>query len=122
MGERVVFASGNRQCHIGQLLSYACCVPCSVPGAVCVLSLLSLRRRILRDEKLVLPREVVHLGRGKLGFASLLTVSPVSATGSHTGTPETSVLAFSQCRKPGGSSLLLDFGSFVLQLSAVPQL
>lgn len=121
MEERVAFASGNRQCHIGQLLSYTCCVPCTVPGAVYVLSLLSLRRRILRDEKLV-PREIVHLGRGKLGFASLLTASPVSARGSHTGPAETSVLAFSQCRKPGGSSLLLDFGSFVLQLSAVPQL
>lgn len=72
-----VFASEPHQCHAEQLmLSRACCVPCTVPGAVYGLSHLILRR-ILRDEKLV-PTEAVHLAVVELGFASLLPASPVS--------------------------------------------
>lgn len=73
-----VFASEPHQCHIEQLMSLrACCVPRTLPGAVHVLSHLVLRRRSLRDEKLV-PTEAVHLAVVELGFASLLPASPIS--------------------------------------------
>lgn len=52
-------------------------VPCTVSGVVYVLSHLILRRRTLRDEKMVC-RQVAHLGMVGLGFASLLPASPVS--------------------------------------------
>lgn len=102
-------------------LSRPCCVPCTVPGVLHALSHWTLRR-ILRGEKLagteVVPRR--HDGTG-------LCISPpsipcVCARGSHPEAPETAVFAFSQCRKPRGSWMLEAFGSFVLQLSAFPQL
>lgn len=103
------------------MLLCACCVPCTVPGAVYVLSHLILRRRILRDKKLV-PREVVHLGMMELGFASLPTGFPVSVQEEVIQAPEKLQCSPSVSAKPRGSLVLVDFGSFVLQLSVVPQL
>lgn len=119
-GRKVVFASGYHQYHIELLMLCAHCVPCTVPGAVCVLSHLILRRRILRDENL--PREVVHLRMMELGFASLPTGSLVSVQEEVIQAPQKLQRSPSVSAKPRGSLVLVDFGSFVLQLSVVPQL
>lgn len=120
---RIVCASGCHQCHQNSqcYLFPAMYVPCTVPGVLQALSH-SILWRILRDEKLA-GTEVVpprHDGTG-------ICISPPSipcacARGSHPEAPETAVFAFSQCRKRRGSWVMEGFGSFVLQLSAFPQL
>lgn len=117
-----MFAFGYHQCHI-ELLMLLCAhfLPCTVPGAVYVLFHLILRRRILRDKKLV-PREVVHLGMLELRSASLPTGSPVSVQEEVFQAPQKLQCLLSFRAKPRGSLVLVDFGSFVLQLSVVPQL
>lgn len=60
-----------------------------------------------------LAQKLSHLGRMELGFAYLLPASPVSEQEEVIQKPQKL-----QC----GSSVLEDFGSFVLQLSAFPQL
>lgn len=103
------------------MLSHPCSVPCTVPGVLYALFHLILRR-ILRDEKLARTEVVPPRHDGTGICISPPSIPYVCVRGSHPEAPETAVFAFSQCRKPRGSSMLEDLGSFVLQLSAFPQL